>query len=70
MTDTARLEGIIADTGYKKSYLAKVIGVTPSTFSRKLKNKGEFKAREIDVICDLLGITSPEEKEIIFFARE
>ena len=70
MTDTARLERAISESGYKKSYIAKVIGLTPATLSRKIRNSAEFKASEMEGLCRLLGITDPRVKNAIFFAKE
>lgn len=67
MTNTALLEAIIADRGLKKNYIAKVIGITPETLIRKIKNASEFKASEIDNLCQLLAIEDPKVKEAVFF---
>ena len=67
MTNTALLESIIADRGLKKNYIAKMIGVTPETLIRKIKNASEFKASEIDKMCQILAITAPEMREAVFF---
>ena len=68
MTDTAKLNKRIEDSGLKKSYIAKVLGMADSTLSRKISNVQDFKASEIDALCNILGIDSLEEKEAIFFA--
>ena len=70
MTDTARLEAIIRESGLKKSYIAKVLGIAPETLTRKIKNVCEFKGLEIDALCKTLGIDSPEERCSIFFVGE
>lgn len=67
MTNTALLEAIIADRGLKKNYIAKVIGITPETLIRKIKNVSEFKASEIDKLCQLLAIDDHKEREAVFF---
>lgn len=71
MTNTELLEERIDKSGYKKSYIAKAIGLK-STFglSKKIRNENEFKASEIDALCELLGINSLEERQRIFFAKE
>lgn len=70
MTNTELLEEKIADSGYKKSYIAKAIGLKSAFgLAKKIKNESEFKAREIHALCDLLKIESAEEKEAIFFAK-
>ena len=69
MTNTELLEKKIADSGYKKSYIAKAIGLKSSYgLSNKINNKTEFKASEINALCELLKIETAEEKEEIFFA--
>ena len=70
MTNTALLEKKIIESGLKKSYIAKSIGLTPYGFTLKIRNKNEFKASEIEKICILLGIDSPEERCDIFFASK
>ena len=67
MTDTARLEAIIRESGLKKSYIAKVLGIAPETLTRKIKNVCEFKGSEIDALGEMLGIDSPEDRCAIFF---
>ena len=70
MTNTELLERKIADSGYKKNYIAKAIGLK-STYglSKKINNDTEFKASEINALCNLLKIESADEKEAIFFAN-
>ena len=70
MTNTSLLELRIQKSGLKKSYIAKVLGITPKTLANKIVNRCEFKASEIDALCKLLGITDPAEKEAIFFAEK
>lgn len=69
MTNTALLEKRITESGLKKSYIAKAIGLSPYGLTLKIRNANEFKASEIVKLCDLLNITDPEEKSTIFFSR-
>lgn len=69
MTNTELLEKKIADSGYKRNYIAKAIGLKSAYgLANKINNKSEFKASEINALCELLKIDSIEEKEAIFFA--
>ena len=68
MTNTTLLEEKINDSGLKKSYIAKKIGITAFSLAKKIRNENEFKASEINGLCALLKIDSAEEKERIFFA--
>ena len=68
MTDTALLEEYISKSGYKKSYLASKIKKSSYALALKINNKSEFKASEIDVLCDLLGLDT-KTRMAIFFAN-
>ena len=68
MTNTALLEQYIEKSGYKKSFIAKQIGLTSYGFMLKVNNKSEFKASEMNSLCKLLKIDAMD-KEAIFFAN-
>lgn len=67
MTNTAILRAKIKESGYKMSFLARDIGITPYGFQRKVDGLSEFTASEIKTLCDRLDIPS-SERDIIFFA--
>ncbi len=69
MTNTELLEAKIAETGKKKKYLAEKVGLSKQGFRNCVTNKSEFKASQIQTLCDELGITTAKEKEAIFFAQ-
>ena len=69
MTDTELLEKRIKDSGYKKGKLAESLGISMAAFGKKVKGKREFKASEIQVLCSMLGIVEPDDKDRIFFAQ-
>ena len=69
MTNTKLLEDVIANSGYKKSYIAKSIGITRYSLMKKIRNENEFKASEINGLCNLLNINSADDKVRIFFAN-
>ena len=64
--DFSKLLGRIKEYGYTQESLAMSIGKDKSTLSAKLKNKGEFKAAEIDNICKLLDIPNDEIGKYFF----
>lgn len=68
MTDTKKLQLAIKDSGYKKCFIAKKIGLTPAGLSNCINNRAEFKASQINALCELLDI-KPDQRESIFFAR-
>lgn len=69
MTNTELLEQKITESGKKKMYLAEKIGLSYAGFRNCVTNKAEFKASQIDILCEELNITSLREKEAIFFAK-
>lgn len=69
MTNTALLKQRIAESGMKKGKLAEKLHLSMDSFGRKVNNKREFKASEIQALCTVLNIESLEEKEQIFFAQ-
>lgn len=70
MVDTKYLNQKIEDSGLKKEYIAKQLGITRAGFYKKLTNGSEFTSREVSILCKLLSITKLTEKESIFFASE
>lgn len=70
MTNIKLLELKIQESGKKKGYLASKLGMTLATFRKYCVNIYEFKAGHINILCDELGITTLEERHIIFFAND
>lgn len=67
MTDTEMLRGYIDKSGLKLQFIAEKVGISREALSQKINNKSEFKAREIQILCDLVGIDSPEKQHRVFF---
>ena len=70
MTNTAALNDLIRNSGLKRSYIAKCLGISTTSLSYKINNRYPFTAKEIDLLCKLLGIESIEQRFAIFFAEE
>lgn len=64
MIATDKLRGIIAERGMSQTQVAKSLGITSSTFYRKMQ-KGIFGTDEAEKMVNLLDIQNPAE---IFFA--
>lgn len=69
MTNTELLEKKIQESGKKKGYLAKKVGLSLAGFYNCCNNKAEFKQSQIDILCEELGITDLYERHAIFFAK-
>lgn len=68
MTNTSLLEQYIEKSGYKKSFIARQLGITAYGFALKANNKSEFKGSEMTILCKLLKINA-KDKNAIFFAK-
>ena len=68
MTNTALLEELIQASGYRKSYIAKVLNISVNCLTSKIRGKYEFKGDEIYDLCKLLRIDDLALKEQVFFA--
>ena len=68
MTNTIMLEKAIHDSGLRKGYIALKMGINAYTLAMKIDNKKEFKASEIDKLCEILKIDT-ERRMLIFFAK-
>ena len=69
MTNTSMLEEYIKESGYKKAYVIKTLGISRYGFALKCNNKTEFKASEIEALCNLLKIGA-KDRAAIFFAKQ
>lgn len=58
------LKGKIVESGMTQSELAKAIGISENSLSRKIQGKRDFRLIEVVEICNVLNIGNPKE---IFF---
>lgn len=68
MTNTSLLKKYIEESGYKKNFIIKALGISRYGFALKCNNKAEFKASEIETLCNILNIGT-KERMAIFFAK-
>ncbi len=68
MTNTKLLREKIRMSGLRMGYIADKIGITYQGLLNKVTNKQEFRASEIQMLYDLLGLTEAE-RVAIFFAQ-
>lgn len=64
MVNTDKLQGLMKERRMSSEETAKAIGITPTTFYRRLKAK-MFKSNEIKALIEVLNIEDPIT---IFFA--
>lgn len=66
MTNTKLLREKIEASGLKLQYIADQLGISRAALTMKIENKSDFRQKEIVKLCELLGITTPKEKALIF----
>ncbi|XGU47480.1 toxin-antitoxin system, antitoxin component, Xre family protein [Fusobacterium necrophorum subsp. funduliforme] len=66
MINTELLKGKIEESGYRFSWIARQLNLSPYGFRKKVKGENEFKASEISKICKILTINDKEREEIFF----
>lgn len=59
----------IAEAGYTQRLLAKKMNISKNTLNAKINGKGYFDTKQIDEMCDILQITSDNDKILIFLAH-
>ena len=69
LTNTVLLEEEIKSSGLKKGYIASKLGISRYSLINKISNKNEFKASEIDTVCEVLNISTTKRMRI-FFAQK
>lgn len=55
-TNTRKLKARMVECGVSASELSRILGISRQAFSMKLNNRSDFRATEIQVISDRLGI--------------
>ena len=68
MTNTELLAKKVKENGLRTAFIAEKLGISRAGWYRKLKGKSPFTAEQIQIMCEILHITSLREKEEIFFA--
>ena len=68
MVNTELLNQRIEKSGLKLNFIAEQMGISRVSLWHKLKNERPFKVQEVQDLCDVVGISDPDEKERIFFA--
>ena len=68
MTNGELLKLKIKESGLKLGFIVKKLNTSYAWFNKKLENEKDFNAAEIQMLCEILGITDLAEKERIFFA--
>lgn len=68
MTNTEKLKEKIESSGLKIGFIAKQLNISRQYFWKKVNNLVPFNQYEIEILCDLLRISTLQERKAIFFA--
>lgn len=68
MTNVVVLKEKVRNSGLRNTFIADKLGISRAGWYRKLNGESPFTAEQIQIMCELLHITSLREKEDIFFA--
>ena len=68
LTNTTLLNQKISESGLKQSYIQEKLGLSRQAWWRKRRGEYPLTVNEIQILCQVLNITSLREKEHIFFA--
>ena len=69
MIDRNLLRAKIVERGYTQERLAKEMGISKNTLSKKINGYSSFTVSEVILICDILGIDTDAEKCQIFLNK-
>lgn len=56
-----KIKAKIVERGMTQGEVAKIIGISPNSLSRKLLGKRDFLLSEVIALCSVLAIDNPEE---------
>lgn len=68
MTNVELLDKKIKENGLRTSYIVEKLGISRAGWYRKRKGLSPLNAEQIQILCNILHITSLREKEDIFFS--
>ena len=69
MINSELLRKKIDNSGYRFSWLAKKMNLSPYGLRKKINEETEFKVSEVTKICGLLAMND-EERDAIFFYKK
>lgn len=69
MINANLLRGKIVANGYTQTTFAEKLAMSKNTLCLKINGKSDFSIGQVEAMCQLLGINTPEEIMAIFFCK-
>jgi hypothetical protein len=66
MTNTAKLNEIMRASGLDRAFIAQMLGISSSSFKKRVNGHIEFKSADISIMRDLLNLSNDQLTEIFF----
>ena len=66
MVNKLQLKARIISEGHTQKSLAKLLGIGKNTLNSKINGSAQFNIDEVERICEVLHIDTPEEKCALF----
>ena len=70
MTDPVLLEKLIEESGLKRCFIAKKLGISRQALGKKLKALVPFTGPEIKIMCELLNLQTWAKIKPVFFTED
>jgi len=64
--DYEALNKVIDESGFKRSFIAKKIGLSPKVFHDRTSGATQWKTSEVVAFCNLLGLDRKSRDSIFF----
>ena len=70
MLDKNRFRAAIALAGLTQNELAAKMGISKNTLSNKVTGRNHITLKDVECICNILGVDDEGERAKIFMAKE
>ena len=69
MSKPQDIDYYINNSGYKKGYIAEMLGISRTSLHNKIAGKTDFKMSEANALCDLLNIPNESIRTVFFVPK-
>lgn len=69
MTNTEKLKKLVEESGLKKQFISKKLGISYNSYLRKEQGKNEFKLSEVQILKSIFGLNPNDVNDIFFDSK-